>query len=190
MNRRLWVISLMFALLLSCFCNSSAQADGSFDHDAWKFFSNSGTILYFAAGVGLPLVEDGRAGTNHALRAGDALLISELSSDGLKSLIQEKRPDSNDHTSFPSSHASSAFALATVESALHPKQSLYWYTGATLIATSRFALHRHTVGDVLAGSLLGFAIGRLEISSRRGLVLAPLIQPENRVYGVSFAARF
>jgi len=184
------IASSLLAAQLLALAQQPAHADEPFDRQSWKFFSDTGNILYLAAGVGLPLVEDGRAGINHALRGGDALLSSELLSDGLKSLIQEKRPDSNQHNSFPSSHATSAFAVATVETAYHPRQAIYWYAGATLISVSRFAIHRHTVGDVLAGSAIGYAIGRLEVSSRRGLLLAPFIQPEKHVYGLSFRGSF
>jgi hypothetical protein len=190
MNGRMWMSSFMLATLLCACAAGRASADDSFSHDTWRFFSGTGTILYYAAGIGLPLIEDGKSGRNHALRVGDALLTSELASEGLKSLTNEKRPDSNSHDSFPSGHATTAFAIATVESALHPRQSLYWYTGATLIAASRAGLHRHTVGDVLAGSAIGYAIGRLEMSSHRGLLLAPIIQPEKRVYGVVLHGSF
>jgi membrane-associated phospholipid phosphatase len=140
--------------------------------------------------VGLPLVADGKAGRNHTLRAGDALATSLLLDAGLDALTREKRPDSDAHDSFPSGHATAAFSLATVESALHPKQAVYWYTGATLIAASRFSLHRHTVGDVLAGAALGYGVGQWEMSSRRGLLLSPWIQPEKRAYGLFLSGRF
>ena len=146
--------------------------------------------MFLAAGTGLPLIEDGKAGRNHSLRALDALITSELLSEGLKSLTREKRPDSSAHNSFPSGHAVSAFSVATIESDLHPKQAIYWYTGATLISASRFTLHRHTVGDVLFGAALGYGIGRLEMSSKRGLLLSPWIQPEKRSVGLMFSSSF
>lgn len=107
-----------------------------------------------------------------------------------KRLFQEKRPDSNAHDSFPSGHATAAFSVATVESGLHPKQAIYWFAGATLISASRAALHRHTVGDVLAGSALGYGAARLELSTRRGLLLAPFIVPEKHASGLSFHISF
>lgn len=185
---RSFLCTLLAVLLPSC--AATAHADKPFDHQAWNFFSGTGNILYLVAGVGLPLIEDGKRGVNHALRSADALGTSVLLSEGLKSLFQEKRPDSNAHDSFPSGHATAAFSVATVESGLHPKQALYWYGGATLISASRVGLHRHTVGDVLAGAALGYGVARLELSSRRGLLLAPLIVPEKRAYGVSVSKSF
>lgn len=185
-----------FCVGLSLCCASflmqpvQARADSSTDHQVWHFFSNTGTLIFLAAGVGSPLIEDGKQGGNHALRSADALLTSELLSDGFKSLVKEQRPDSLIHDSFPSGHATDAFAVATIQSDLHPRQAPYWYAGAALIAASRVGLHRHTVGDVLGGAALGYGIGRLELSSRRGLLLAPFIRPEQRVYGFTLSKKF
>jgi len=171
-------------------CSTTALADTPFDHQAWNFVSGTGNILYLATGVALPLFEDGKRGVNHSLRTADALGSSVLLSEGLKSLFQEKRPDSNAHDSFPSGHSTAAFSVATIESGLHPKQAIYWYTGAALIAASRVGLHRHTVGDTLAGAALGYGIARLELSSRRGLLLAPIIRPETHTYGFALSKSF
>ncbi|MCW3099295.1 MAG: Membrane-associated phospholipid phosphatase [Chthonomonadaceae bacterium] len=169
-----------------------AHADPPFDRQVGDFFSGTGTILYIVAGVGAPLIEDGKVGKTHALRSLDALTSSVLLSEGMKSLVQEKRPDTNSHDSFPSEHASSVFAIATVESAFHPKQAIYWYAGASLISASRFTTHRHTVGDVLAGAALGYGVGRWELSTRRGLLLMPFIQPTSKgtAYGLFLSKTF
>ncbi len=188
LSKKGWFAAL--SIFLSIALPHQAQADEPLDHQIWQFFSGSGSIVYLAAGVGLPLIEDGRAGKTHALRALDALGTSVLLSEGFKGLIREKRPDSTAHDSFPSGHATAAFSVATIESGLHPKQALYWYTGAALISASRVGLHRHTIGDVLAGAALGYSTGRWELSSKRGLLLAPLIQPEQHVYGLVISGRF
>ena len=151
---------------------------------ASNFASGSGNIIYLAAAVGLPLLSDGSQGRNHALRAADAIGTSVIIGEGLKNLFHEKRPDSNAHDSFPSGHATAAFAAATVESDLHPKQAALWFTGATLISYSRIRLHRHYGRDVIAGALLGYGTARLELSAPRGLILSPLIQPDSRSLGV------
>jgi len=161
----------------------SANADSP-ARKASNFASDSGNIIYLAAAVGLPLLSDGKHGTNHALRAADAIGTATLLSEGFKNLFHEKRPDSNAHDSFPSGHATAAFAAATVESDLHPKQAALWFTGATLISYSRVRLHRHYERDVIAGALLGYGTARLELSAPRGLILSPLIQPDSRGFGV------
>ena len=151
---------------------------------ASNFASNSGNVIYLAAAVGLPLLSDGAHAKNHALRAADAIGTATLLSEGLKYLVREKRPDSNSHDSFPSGHATAAFAAATVESDLHPHEAPLWYTGATLISLSRIRLHRHYPRDVIAGALLGYGTARLELSAPRGLILAPFIQPESHAAGM------
>jgi membrane-associated phospholipid phosphatase len=145
------------------------------DHKAAKFASGSGNILYLAAGVGLPLLADGHYGTTHSLRVLDGVGTSLLLTEALKNLVHEKRPDSDSHDSFPSGHATAAFAVATVESDLHPHQAALWYLGAALISWSRVRLRRHTTGDVLAGAVIGTGTARVEVNQPHGLILSPFI---------------
>ena len=160
------------------------------DRQAAKFASGSGNILYLAAGVGLPLLTDGKDGKNHALRTADALGTSVLLAEGLKNLVREKRPDANSRDSFPSGHATAAFAVATVESEFHPKQAIFWYAGATYISYSRVRLNRHYAQDVIAGAALGYFTARLELSRPRGLILSPLIEPTGRSIGLRISRSF
>ncbi len=81
---------------------------------------------------------------------------------------------------FPRGHATAAFAVATAESSFHPKQAPLWFLGATLISYSRVRLHRHTVGDVIAGAAVGYGVTRLELSAPRGLLLSPFISRDAR----------
>ncbi len=164
-------------------------------HDpSWaKFASGTGNILFLGAGTLLPLVEDGKDGAQHSLRTADALVVSTLFSEGLKRIVREKRPDGSNRESFPSGHATAAFAVATMQSHYHPKQAIFWYAGATAIAASRVTLHRHYTHDVIAGAALGFFTARWELHQNRGLLLRPFIHqtaPDNRVTGMSFSQSF
>jgi membrane-associated phospholipid phosphatase len=98
--------------------------------------------------------------------------------EGLKALVKEKRPDSNEHDSFPSGHATAAFAVATAQSALHPRQAIFWYAGATVISWSRLRLNRHHPQDVIAGAAIGFGMTRWEMSEHHGLILQPWIHDD------------
>lgn len=174
------------ACLVLLLCGASVHSDSP-ARKASNFASGAGNIIFLAAGIGLPLITDGANGRNHSLRALDAMGTSVLLTEGLKSLFREKRPDSNEHDSFPSGHATAAFAVATAESAFHPKQAPLWYLGATLISYSRVRLNRHTVGDVLAGAGIGYGITRLELSAPHGLILSPIITRDGRGMGVSLS---
>lgn len=184
-------ILLIAPCLLSALFSLSARvrADAP-DRQAAKFASGSGNILYLAAGVGLPLLTDGKDGKNHALRTADALGTSVLLAEGLKNVVREKRPDANSRDSFPSGHATAAFAVATVESEFHPKQAILWYAGATYISYSRVRLNRHYTQDVIAGAALGYFTARLELSRPRGLILSPLIEPTGRSVGLQISRIF
>jgi len=62
--------------------------------------------------------------------------------------------------SFPSSHATLAFALAVVLSYKEPNMAKTFFILAILIAFSRMYLGYHYPGDVLAGAALGLLIGQ------------------------------
>jgi undecaprenyl-diphosphatase len=64
-----------------------------------------------------------------------------------------------DEFSFPSGHALNAFAVSTVLALAFPMLAPLALLVAGAIAVSRVALGHHFVGDVIAGSLLGTALG-------------------------------
>ena len=171
-------------------CNLAPARSETTGHQIESFASGSGNILYLLAGVGLPLLEDGRAGLNHSLRVADALGTSVLIAEGLKFIVRERRPNGSSLDSFPSGHATAAFAVATTESHFHPGQAPFWYAGATLISASRVGLHEHYIHDVIAGGLIGFGVARWELSRPRGLLLYPVIEPGSGRLALSGSASF
>lgn len=140
-----------------------------------EFASGTGNALFLGVGTLLPLLEDGPDGKKHALRTMDSLLTSTLITEVLKKTVHSKRPDGSDYESFPSGHATAAFAVATMQSHYHPRQAPYWYAGASLIAYSRVKLNRHRYRDVVAGAAVGYFTSRWQLSQSRGLILAPFI---------------
>jgi len=68
--------------------------------------------------------------------------------------------------SFPSGHATSVFAVATVFAAFYPRLRWPLYALAAAIAVGRVYLERHYVSDILAGAVIGIAIAALLLRHR------------------------
>jgi membrane-associated phospholipid phosphatase len=60
--------------------------------------------------------------------------------------------------SFPSGHATTAFALAAVLSLWYPRWTAAWLALAAIVGCSRIALGSHFPSDVAAGAILGVAV--------------------------------
>lgn len=69
--------------------------------------------------------------------------------------------------SFPSGHATIAFAMAVVLSRKEPKWKWTFYTLAVLISLSRIYLGVHYPLDVLGGGALGWGIGSITLLFER-----------------------
>lgn len=167
-----WLKNLVPVLTALCVTSiaTTAKADS-----VSQFISDEGTIIYLGTGVVLPLILDGKNGKDQSLRVVDSLGTSFLVCQGLKVVTDVKRPDSDERDSFPSCHATLAFAVATMQSEYQPKYTLLWYAGASAIAYSRVELNRHRWTEILAGAAIGYGIAKLELSQPNGLILFPLI---------------
>jgi hypothetical protein len=166
---------------------------------AWATFaSGKGALAFVAAGTFAPLVSNQRHATQKTLRTADTALTALLVTEGLKRLTHEQRPDGTTDDSFPSGHATAAFAVATMQAHFHPKQALLWYGGAALIATSRVKLKRHYWHDVVAGAAVGYVTAKIELNQSRGLLLRPFIRSRRSserdsgegVAGLNFSSAF
>lgn len=65
------------------------------------------------------------------------------------------------YQSFPSGHATTAFAAAAALVRAAPARRRLWLGVATGVAASRVLLNAHFVSDVLGGAALGWWVGRL-----------------------------
>lgn len=96
----------------------------------------------------------------------------------LKASVSEMRPDRSDNNSFPSRHASWAFAGASVITNELYRHSPWWVLGSQALATGigfqRVMSERHYPGDVLAGAALG--IGSMQL----GYWVSNLFYPSQR----------
>ncbi len=137
----------------------------------------------------------------------EACLIAGLMTDILKPVFGRLRPYQSDNetvfqpftnnVSFPSGHATVAFAFASVVSA----RSSGWiiptasYTLASLVAYSRVNDHQHFPSDVVAGGLIGTVVGRFIVHRHeRAESGAPAPKVELSLFpvrnGLGIAARF
>lgn len=99
------------------------------------------------------------------------LVPVNLAVEGLKYATHRTRPDGDTrrrNSSFPSSHAANAFAVAWVVSRRWRPGGALLFALAATVAFSRLYLNRHWFADVTTGALLGVGIALLVLRSWNG----------------------
>jgi membrane-associated phospholipid phosphatase len=113
-------------------------------------------------------------GVRRGLLGGSAVAAAGLLDQVLKNLLCRARPSAAAAgafftgfpcfpapyamASFPSGHATTAFALAAVLSLWYPRWTAAWLALAAIVGWSRIALGSHFPSDVAAGAILGAAV--------------------------------
>jgi membrane-associated phospholipid phosphatase len=136
-------------------------------------------------------------------------LTASIVSGGITYLLKEgwgrARPTANKgtydffayrgNTSFPSGHATQAFAVASVIAAHYgdnPWVDTAAYGVASLVGMARIDHDAHFASDVLAGAIIGTVVGRAIVrhraATRRRVSLTPVVAPQwnGLIVGLSF----
>ena len=90
-----------------------------------------------------------------------AIIVNQVWTQALKLIISRERPDASNQVSFPSGHASNAFAAAAVIVRHYPRLAVPGFGLATFISVSRMAANKHHFSDIVAGAGFGYGVGRL-----------------------------
>jgi len=151
------------------------------------------------------------------LLSAEALVNSMIAEAALKEITQRARPLAGHErseffdggSSFPSGHSTQAWAVAAViasEYKHRPAVQIAAYGIASAVSMARFTGHKHYLSDVLAGSALGYGIGKFVFNAHHRKSLNeedygaisksawPLITPQfnrqARQYGVALTWNF
>lgn len=125
---------------------SPAQADAT---------RRSGEVLSWALPAGVAAVELWRGDREGAWQFGQSLAVTLAATEVLKRSVHSRRPDGSDEESFPSGHASRAFAAATYVHRRHGFEAAWpVYLGAAWVGHSRVHADQHRWRDIAGSALL------------------------------------
>lgn len=87
----------------------------------------------------------------------------------IKELTDRERPNGGSEPSFPSGHATQAFALASVIASHYERPWVRWlaYGVASGVGLARIDHDAHSTSDVIAGAAIGTLVGRTVAATNR-----------------------
>jgi membrane-associated phospholipid phosphatase len=113
---------------------------------------------------------------------------------GIKESVRRERPSTAETSnatgfSFPSGHAASTFAAATVlQQHLGYKAGIPTYLIASYVAMSRLHENVHFASDVVFGAAVGIVVGRTVTWHGRNFYASPMLLPKGGGIVVTYAA--
>lgn len=120
-----------------------------------------------------------------------SVIASKVITPALKATIHRTRPSGSNDESFPSNHATQAFAVATVVASHYehrPWIGRLAYSLATGVAAARVYHDDHYTSDVLAGAAIGAFVGRTVVKTNNRGRAKWTIMPTR--HGVVFTVSF
>jgi membrane-associated phospholipid phosphatase len=116
-----------------------------------------------------------------------AQLLSQALVQTVKYTVRRERPDASNNKSFPSGHAASAFATATVLQRHYGwKIGIPTYALGGYIALARMAWNRHHATDVVMGAGFGIASARTVTMSLAKSKFSVGVQPQTGGASLNF----
>ncbi|HTA47648.1 MAG TPA: phosphatase PAP2 family protein [Bryobacteraceae bacterium] len=184
------------------FENSKGQVSWSND------ISNIGSVYtvlpevagFYLAGVAL----DNQKARETGVLGGEALLDGLVVMEALKAVAGRNRPNNPNKpgyffqggASFPSGHSIESWALASVIAyEYRDRKWVPWvaYGLSSVVAAARFGARQHYASDIIAGSAMGFFIGRYVVNTHEAHAghhhgaITPIIQPGTGTYGLNLS---
>jgi len=144
----------------------------------------------FEVGAAAALMSLGHASSHPCLSSlGSELLQAQLVGAAwtiaVKELVRRDRPEGTGY-SFPSGHAATAFASATVlQRRFGWKAGIPAYAVASYVAASRVDMQRHYLSDVIVGAAVGMVAGRTVTVGGHSLAVGPLATTSGAGIGFS-----
>ena len=183
-----------------------------------RYISNAGSIYGLGAVASTFYLVGRKKGDYRARETGllslEALINSAIVGGVLKGVTERARPaDGVEHSeffdggsSFPSGHATQAWAVAAVIASEYKHRKavqIAAYGMASAVSVARFTGHKHYLSDVVVGSALGYGIGKFVFKahhreplesegakSKSTWLIAPQFNRQARQYGVGLTWNF
>lgn len=146
-----------------------------------RLLTDGGRPVVVLSGLLALAILDGASGVSMARSCVAVLVPVNLAVEALKLTVNRTRPDGDrrrHNSSFPSSHAANALALAWMLARRWPRGTIGFWLLASLIAFSRMYLNRHFMSDVVTGGIIG--LGFAALVTARFPALDPRPAPRER----------
>jgi len=217
-----WVIPSSIGMM-ALFATDRITGDEIFEANSRvnlsRHISNAGSIYALGAAATTFYIVGRKTGDYRARETGllsaEALVNSAIVEGVLKGVTERARPaDGRERSeffdggsSFPSGHSTQAWAVATVIANEYKHRTavqIAAYGIASAVSVARVTGHKHYISDVVAGSALGFGIGKFVYNAHHreppdsdGAITKsswPMIMPQYsrqaRQYGVALTWNF